>query len=245
MLTYYIITNKGERANNEDCADGIIQGECGCFVLADGLGGHGKGEVASQAVCMNALAIYNEKKGNHDALEWIFRDSQERLMQLQKDEKAINEMKTTMVVLLINEDTIRWGHVGDSRLYYFKKILFKKKLVSHTFDHSVPQALVDSGEIKQKEIRHHSDRNRLLRVMGMEWDKPMYTLSDRIKSKKNQAFLMCSDGLWENVEESEMEKFLNKANNVEEWVKMIAEKAFETGKGNNMDNYTAMGIWLE
>ena len=71
-------------------------------------------------------------------------------------------MKTTVVVLHIKNKNARWAHVGDSRLYFFKN----KKLIERTLDHSVPQNLVVCKEIKEKDIRYHADRNRLLRVLG-------------------------------------------------------------------------------
>ena len=57
--------------------------------------------------------------------------------------------------------------------------------------------LVAAGEIDEKEIRHHPDRNRLVRVMGMEWDEPKYQVSEPMPEEPGQAFLLCSDGFWE------------------------------------------------
>ena len=102
---------------------------------------------------------YNQK----DCLERCFMESQKRLMKKQADENARQDLKTTLVLLRIVNGYVQWGHVGDSRLYYFKN----GKIVKRTLDHSVPQMLVAAGEIDEKEIRHHPDRNRLVRVMGM------------------------------------------------------------------------------
>lgn len=79
---------------------------------------------------------------------------------------------------------MQWGHVGDSRLYYFKN----GKIVKRTLDHSVPQMLVARGEIDEKEIRHHPDRNRLVRVMGMEWDEPKYQVSEPMPEEPDRHF---------------------------------------------------------
>ena len=148
-------------------------------------------------------------------------------------------MKTTAVVLCIDE-MIRWCHVGDSRLYYFKK----KKLIQRTLDHSVPQMLVYAGEIKEKEIRNHPDRNRLLRVMGMEWTSNSYTLSDPVEKTGEQAFLLCSDGFWELIVEKEMQKCLKKAKTPEEWLELMKQIILKNGSNRDMDNFSAVAVWL-
>ena len=68
--------------------------------------------------------------------------------------------------------------------------------------------LVAAGEIDEKEIRHHPDRNRLVRVMGMEWDEPKYQVSEPMPEEPGQAFLLCSDGFWENIEEEQIIEFI-------------------------------------
>ena len=127
-----------------------------------------------------------------------------------------------------------------TRTYYFKK----NKIVSYTKDHSVPQMMVAMGEIKEKDIRHHEDRNRLLRVMGTKWNKPQYTIETPIKTEKKQAFLMCTDGFWEFIEEKDMTKMLKKAKTPQEWLDTMAEHVKKNGVGCDMDNYTALAVWI-
>ena len=147
-------------------------------------------------------------------------------------------MKTTAVVLQIRENDIQWAHVGDSRLYVFHKNKYKDR----TRDHSVPQMLVNAGEIKEKDIRNHPDRNRLLRVMGIEWDKPKYVLSDSIEKKDGLAFLLCSDGFWELIEEKQMEKCLKKSKSAKQWLESMKEIVLKQGIGTDMDNFTAITV---
>jgi len=78
-----------------------------------------------------------------------------------------------------------------------------------TLDHSVPQLLVKSGRIKEKEIRKHPDRNRLLKVMGVVWASPEYEKSRVITLNGKEAFLLCSDGFWELIEEKKMARYFN------------------------------------
>ena len=148
-------------------------------------------------------------------------------------------MKTTMVVLATDESTVQWGHIGDSRLYYFKN----NRLVSRTLDHSVPQMLVASGEIREKDIRHHEDRNRLLRVIGIPWRKKTYEIAPPIPFDENQAFLLCSDGFWEYIEEAEMAAFLARSATPRQWLERMEQEVQKNGIGKNMDNYSAVGLF--
>lgn len=75
-------------------------------------------------------------------------------------------------------------------------ILKMEKSSKRTLDHSVPQMLVAAGEIDEKEIRHHPDRNRLVRVMGMEWDEPKYQVSEPMPEEPGQAFCFVRMDFW-------------------------------------------------
>jgi serine/threonine protein phosphatase PrpC len=201
----------------------------------------GAGLEANGAYAVNATADYISGAKTLSEAD-SFLDAQKKLLKVQKEENAQNAMLTTAVVLEMKKDTFCLAHVGDSRGYYFNK----NKVVSRTFDHSVPQMLVNSKKIKEKDIRHHPDRSRLLRAMGTNWDKPLYDIEKKIKRKSHskQAFLLCSDGFWELIEEKEMERIYRTSNSVNEWISKMELVVNENGKDTNMDNYSAIGVWI-
>ena len=257
---YKVYTDVGGRSVNED-AVGVLErnGEY-FFVLADGLGGHGKGEVASEvavkaaldqfvAITPDSLRDADQTAGSVNGIadhfpEGAFTAAQEAVLNAQKTGFEFSDMKTTLVVLWLSDGQARWGHIGDSRLYYFQD----EKLKGRTLDHSVPQMLVNTGEISEKEIRFHEDRNRLLRVIGAEWGRHAYDLSDAVDMKDGQAFLLCSDGFWELIDEKEMQKELKNASSVEEWMDSmisIVRGRMENGKpGSEADNNSAIAVWI-
>lgn len=239
MITYYAFTDKGDREINEDSLRAVALEEKFLFLVADGLGGHGRGEEASALVVDSIFRNFKENSSVDTFMEEQTVVAQNELMAEQDRKKTRNEMKTTLVSLMIDGFNAKWLYVGDSRLYRFNK----NKVVERTIDHSVPQMLVMTGEIKEKQIRNHPDRNRLLKVMGVNWDGPQYTVSDINNVMKIQAFLLCTDGFWELITEKEMCKLLKKAKTVEEWVKSMAQVVKANGEGKNMDNYTAIGVW--
>lgn len=240
MITYTVFTDRGGREVNEDSARVFEKDVKKCLVLCDGLGGHGKGEVASALVVEAVGQIFNSaQKIDEDFLRSAFQLSQEALIDEQIRQDAKTDMKTTAVAMYIDGNKVQWGHVGDSRLYAFAK----NKVKLRTLDHSVPQMLVFAREIKEKQIRNHPDRNRLLRVMGIEWEKPMYELAEQTQLEKYQAFLLCSDGFWELIDEKQMCKLLKNSSTVEEWMQAMVEVIKQNGIGKNMDNYTAIALW--
>ena len=148
-------------------------------------------------------------------------------------------MKTTLVVLLTDGNRMQWAHIGDSRLYYFKG----GKLKQRTLDHSVPQMLVAAGEIREEEIRFHPDRNRLLRVMGTEWDSPRYKVEDPVACSGKDALLLCTDGFWEWIVEKEMRAALKRSKSPAEWLERMEREIRKNGAGKGMDNYSAVAVF--
>ncbi|TGY97787.1 serine/threonine-protein phosphatase [Petralouisia muris] len=242
MVTYEILSEPGEREYNEDYAGARQNGEAFCFVLADGLGGHGGGDEASRMVAEYILNDF-EKKGeaSEEYLRECFEESQKLLMEEQEKQNRLYEMKTTLVVLLADEHILQWGHIGDSRLYFYRN----KKLKQRTLDHSVPQMLVAAGEIREEDIRGHADRNRLLRVMGSEWDHPRYQLSPPVERSGQEAFLLCSDGFWEWIEEKPMQAALKRAKSPAEWLEQMQKTVQKNGTGKGMDNYSAIAVFAD
>ena len=138
MITSYMYTNIGGRKVNEDSCITLEDGKEKCYVLCDGLGGHGKGEVASGMVTEVFDLCYHAGVSKPDQfIADTLMVAQSMLLSEQIAQKAQDEMKTTATAVLISEDTVYRGYIGDSRIYVFKK----NKVKERTLDHSVPQML--------------------------------------------------------------------------------------------------------
>ena len=240
-LKHAMFTNVGKRQINEDSIGVFKNGENNCYVLCDGLGGHGMGDIASSLVVEVFKDQFRKTDDMVNFLGQTFSASQDILMAEQIAQNAKQKMKTTGVAVVTDDRNAYIGHIGDSRGYVF----YRNKIKTRTLDHSIPQMLVLSKEIKEEQIRNHPDRNTLLRVMGVEWEEKMYDLMSPIPLKKCQAFLLCSDGFWELINEKEMAVQLKKAHCVEEWLDNMVRIVQENGKDKNMDNYSAIAVWNE
>ena len=103
-----------------------------------------------------------------------------------------------------------------------------------------------TGEIDESEIRHHPDRNRLLRAVGMHDQTGILNSVQTIEKNENRhQFLLCSDGFWEYIDEKHMEKTLKRAKTPEIWLAKMQKIVQKNGKNNNMDNYTAIAVFLD
>ena len=229
-------TDIGGRENNEDSKYYNLPGnETLLAVLADGLGGHGGGEIASK------LAVDIVKDGwkgvtKPEDLENLAKQANEAVLARQS---TFLKMKTTLVILSLNYDCFQYAWVGDSRLYYFHN----GKRIWQTKDHSASQIAVMMGDITEDQIRFHEDRSRLYRAVGLEGEFKCDFGQQEIKEGLN-AFLLCSDGFWEYIREEEMEEALYGKSSPKEWLMEMREIINKRVQSDN-DNNTAIVVFVE
>ncbi len=242
MLEHAMLSEVGGRKLNEDAVFAACDGPSGSlFALCDGLGGHGGGEVASALTVQAAKAAFEgPMQAQQTLLQSITQHAQEALLAEQVRRARADACKTTLCLLSVQGGLARYAHVGDSRIYLFEK----NKQVERTMDHSVPQMLVLQGEIKEKDIRNHEDRNRLTRVLGGDAQPPKLALSQPITLRAGQRFLLCSDGFWELIVEKEMLRHLKAAGSAAQWLATMADVVRQNGQGSNMDNFSAIAVWI-
>lgn len=241
MVEYSVYTNIGSREVNEDAVKAItLDGNFG-FIVCDGLGGQGMGDKASKIVADCFNDCFRSSEINESFLPKAFDYAQSTLLEEKKKLNVKNQMCTTAGALAINEHTAYIAHIGDSRLYFFEG----DNLIYKTLDHSLPQMLALQGEIKEEDIAHHPDRNKLLRALGTEWDKPMYATAEPITLNKNQAFLLCTDGIWEWITDTQLSDLLKTSSSAEEWLGKIIDAVEISSQNNEHDNYSAIAVFVK
>lgn len=238
MLKYASLSKTGNRKYNEDYLRITSISNRYCFVVCDGLGGHEYGDVAAKIAANTFVDELYYAENLSDFLKETFVKAQKNIELKQKLTNAKKDMKTTAVCMVTDEKSIYIGHVGDSRLYCFKK----DGTYIRTLDHSIPQILVQSNTITESQIRNHPNRNMLLKVLDDRWDEPLCEISEPLPLEDYEAFLLCSDGFWELVVEDEMIETLNLSNTPQEWLDRMTAIVESNGKSREMDNYTAITI---
>lgn len=228
----YSYTNVGSRKNNEDSL------YCGnnAWVVADGLGGHECGEVASRiAVDTVRVRERNLFDLSDNVLLSIVDEANAQILAQQSASPSQADMRTTFVAGFAVGNQFRYIHVGDSRLYYFRK----NRIYRQTRDHSVSFTVAAMGEISYADVRKHDDRNKLLKVLGNGQNLGLKQIDPAVTMLPMDAFLLCSDGFWEYVYEAEMEMDLAKSASPEQWMRFMLKRLLLRYTGDN-DNFTAI-----
>lgn len=222
------------RTLNEDYAEFYEAKDYKIFVLADGMGGHNAGEVASKTAS-KALIKYIKDNINfidlRELLENAVKHANLKVYNLSHCSDKYIGMGTTLVACLITKDMILVSNVGDSACYGIKD----KKIVKITRDHSLVQELLDCGSISKEQSINHPQKNVITRAIGTE-DNVEVDLFE-LRKGEFDFFLMCSDGLSNEVNLEEILSF-----DIEEKeLQNICEKLVESAKFNaGRDNITVM-----
>lgn len=230
------LSSSGARRANEDRVGIAERPNAVLLAVADGLGGHTGGELASQTVVETIMRLFHSVKQAQLADPFAF-----LALSMLKAHRSVGararahkpplEARTTCVLCLVQEGYAYWAHVGDSRLYHFRG----ERLLKRTEDHTTIEELRRDGIISEEEMAHHPRKNALLRTLGGNED-PRISLSEEALLKTGDTLLLCSDGLWEAVTTEEMGRMLSlpsMENGIEELVS-TAEKR----RGDACDNVT-------
>lgn len=228
----------GGRVDNEDALGYRMVKGSGCWALADGLGGHRGGAVAARLAVDTALSSFEENPAiAEDALSTHLIRGNRAVLERQSADPELVHMRTTIVMLIASPEAAMWAHAGDSRLYWLRN----GKIQEQTRDDSVPQRLVDAGEISAGQIRFHEDRSRLLNSLGAREQVVSSNREMPGAPEPSDAFLLASDGFWECVTESEMESDFGAAPSSEAWIGRMEARVKERAAADD-DNYSAIAV---
>ncbi len=238
-MRFMVVSDKGGRTVNEDAVGHKQKGNTYCFVLADGLGGHGCGDVASKLAVDTILECFDAQPEISKDMAYSYLEAaQNALIDARNSNPQYSNMGTTITLLITDGTTAVWGHCGDSRIYRIKK----NKIQEITNDHSVAFASFLANEIRYSDIRTSPDQNKLLRTLS-NGSKFIPDISDAIVLPKNSVFLMCSDGFWEYVDEDFIEKSLRKNSSAKDWMNSMIEQRNKLAP-SDADNFSAVAVMI-
>lgn len=234
MKTFFLTDTGKVRDHNEDSVI-ILKNSNNEYLLAvaDGMGGHKAGEVASQMAIDHITNKFKEKESlgeKKDAVNWI-RDEVAQINKSIFAYTAVHEeskgMGTTFVIALLTKDYLLFGNVGDSSGFVFKA----EKLYKVTKDHTLVNLLVKSGELTKEEAEHHPRKNILMRALGANnpAEVDIFDVDTDV-----DGILLCSDGLTTMLNNSQIEKVLYGVGTLEEKVTKLIRKSNVRGGTDNI-----------
>ncbi len=236
----YQASRKGGRPYNEDRLLYAHSDAALVMAVADGMGGHAHGEVASQLTVDTLGRMFNE-----EAKPVLADPSGFLLDAIYAAHDAINAHaleadmaeppRTTCVACVVQEGMATWAHVGDSRLYHFGRDRFRR----HTRDHSMVQDLIDRGIFSEDEAQQKAGRNYLYNAVGGAM-LPDIEVSDATPLHVGDLLLLCSDGFWDSLTPEEMLAEL-KAKPLQQAVQCLMDLAEARG-GARCDNLSVLAL---
>ena len=183
------------------------------LALADGMGGHSGGSVASQTT-INALmeTYYNDPSGSiTDSLEQAFLKANREVIEKGKDDLNLHGLGSTLTAVVLKDDKMYYGHVGDSRGY----IIYDHQIKQFTEDHSYVASLLKAGIINEEEAATHPQGNIITRAIGAEEDLKVDLSQEHLELKTEQYILLCCDGLYRVVSNEEIKDTVYRHKNPE------------------------------
>lgn len=224
------------RKGNEDSFYADANEYRGLFIVADGMGGHAAGEIASQMsvhVISTDLESLNdlESSGAMETVSLSLRHANRAVYERSASERDKAGMGSTASVLALAEERFVIGHLGDSRIY----LLRDGQLRQLTHDHSLVQEQVDAGLISEEEARTHKQSNVITRCVGMGWDVEPDVLRGEVRQA--DIFLLASDGLTGMVEDWRLHQLLSSRAAPARMVDALIAEANARG---GVDNITAV-----
>ena len=240
-ISLYPAISINELGNRNNQEDSIIQWNNRLFVLCDGMGGHEKGEVASQTVCQSLVTWFEQNVSPDDSFtDDQLREAIEYAYQ-QLDQYADGnpkQMGTTLTLLFIGNNGMTATHMGDSRIYHIRPntgVLYQSR------DHSLVFDLFQSGEITYEEMGKFAQKNIITRAMTPGEDNRMRPDIIHITDiQPGDYFYMCSDGMLEQMSNNELEKLLSSDDTDDDKRQQLIDTT-----SKNQDNHSAWIIHVK
>lgn len=197
------------------------------FAVADGMGGHAAGEVASE-IAVNVLAELAPKDLDGAALEHAVEEANHEIIRAARDGRGREGMGTTLTACMLENERLIIAQVGDSRAY----LLHHGKLQQLTRDHSLMADMIEAGQLTPEEARHHPQRSVITRALGSDPNtRPdMY----EINVETGDRLLVCSDGLSSMIEDEQIEAVMRRVPDPQRCASQLVNEAIAAGGHDNV-----------
>lgn len=223
-------THKGlVREKNEDCFF-IDDMTYKLFVVADGMGGHKAGEIASHEaveIMKNELLANISADKIEEIMGLAFDNANSSIYKQARTSEEMDGMGTTLTALYINDELLHFAHIGDSRAYF----IGEDKLEQITTDHTLVEQLILNGTLSREEAATHPNRNVITKAVGV--DKTI-TMDYFVRNKDHARVLLCSDGLTDSLNDEEIFEIVKTSGTSSDAVNKLVDQSNEKGGHDNI-----------
>ncbi|MBV8656485.1 MAG: serine/threonine-protein phosphatase [Burkholderiales bacterium] len=208
-FTIFQETRRGARQYNQDRMCYSYSRDALLMVVADGMGGHLHGEVAAQ-ITVELLAELFQRKAKptiqnpHQFLSDGFNKCHDAILNYAANHSLLETPRTTVVAAIVQDGILYWAHVGDSRLY----VVRNGQVMVRTRDHSKVMQMVELGRLTEAEAETHPEKNKIYNCLGSMFP-PDVEIGGKLPLLDGDTVLLCTDGLWGSVAQSELEHLLS------------------------------------
>jgi protein phosphatase len=240
QFSVYQQSHIGGRKVNQDRMGYCYTREALLLVLADGMGGHLRGEVAATITMQTLSTLFRQHaapfvKNPARFLEQAFLEAHAEIVRYGAARELPDTPRTTVVACLVQHNSALWAHCGDSRLYWLRH----GQLLARTRDHSHIEYLIEQGRAEPIERATHPDRNKLYNCLGAS-TPPKVEIARQASLQPGDVLMLCSDGLWSMLPETEIVHQLATQGVVRAVPDMVAMATAIAGA--HSDNTTALAI---
>lgn len=233
----------GARASNQDRMGYCYTRDSLLMLVADGMGGHARGEVAAHLALQVAASVFQEEARPVLAdppafLDRALRRAHREILRYQDMHRLPESPRTTIVGCVVQHGRAWWAHAGDSRLYLVRG----GQVAMRTRDHSKVQNLIDLGMIDECERATHPERNKVLNCLGSPFE-PTIEQGGDVALRPGDTLMLCSDGVWSALPESDLLEPLTAESVLTGVPRLVAQAVGHAG--SLADNATALAMTWE
>ena len=231
----------GHRQDNQDRAEVLFGDDSLLAIVADGMGGHARGDLAAETAVASLINSFRALRQDPLPSDEFFKRAiglaHEDVLALGAGMRPEIRPGTIIVSALITGNELRWAHIGDSRAYLVRS----GRVVARTQDQSVVGSLLAAGEITQAQALIHPERHMVQYCLGVDEETPPIPISDAVQLEEGDIVLLCTDGLWSQLGEAYIMEKLSEAEDLQTALQALGEDAVRGGYPQS-DNVTAVAL---
>jgi serine/threonine protein phosphatase PrpC len=244
-IEYAELSLVGDREDNQDRVTVSAQEQAALLVVIDGMGGHSDGSRAADTALKSMLESFRQTSlPMFDPLGFLHMSlsrAHDDVAKLGNGQSIDTRPRATTAVCLVQEGAAFWAHIGDSRVYHLRH----GKILTRTRDHSHVELLLREGKITEEELPTHPMRNFVECCLGGDPSIPEMTVSGRHVLQPGDVLLLCTDGIWANLRDSDIAGFFKEDNQeLRAWLEALGRRAVQASAPFSDNSTAAVLRWL-